>query len=180
MPLGFWNDRGGERYHAAYFAKYPNVWCHGDWCELTERGTMLVYGRSDATLNPGGVRIGTAEIYRVVERIDEVEEAVAIGQQWPPDNPTDTRVVLFVKLRANVVLEQNLEDRIRFDIRRHASPRHVPARIVQVADIPRTKNGKVVELAVKAVVHGMPVSNTDALANPEALELFKDLPELAA
>ncbi|HEX6692811.1 MAG TPA: acetoacetate--CoA ligase [Burkholderiales bacterium] len=180
MPLGFWNDRGGERYHAAYFAKYPNVWCHGDWCELTERGTMLVYGRSDATLNPGGVRIGTAEIYRVVERIDEVEEAVAIGQQWPPDNPTDTRVVLFVKLRANIVLEQNLEDRIRFDIRRHASPRHVPARIVQVADIPRTKNGKVVELAVKAVVHGMPVSNTDALANPEALELFKDLPELAA
>jgi acetoacetyl-CoA synthetase len=178
MPLGFWNDRGGERYHAAYFAKYPNVWCHGDWCELTERGTMLVYGRSDATLNPGGVRIGTAEIYRVVERIDEVEEAVAVGQQWPPDNPTDTRVVLFVKMRPSQALDQNLEDRIRFDIRRHASPRHVPARIVQVADIPRTKNGKVVELAVKAVVHGMPVSNTDALANPEALEFFKQLPEL--
>ena len=105
MPLGFWNDRGDERYHAAYFAKYPNVWCHGDWCELTERGTMLVYGRSDATLNPGGVRIGTAEIYRVVEQIDEVEEAVAIGQLWPPDNPTDTRVVLFVKLRANQALD---------------------------------------------------------------------------
>jgi acetoacetyl-CoA synthetase len=179
MPLGFWNDRGGERYHAAYFEKFPNVWTHGDWSELTERGTMLVYGRSDATLNPGGVRIGTAEIYRVVERIDEVEEAVAIGQLWPPDQPTDTRVVLFVKLRDSHRLEDHLEERIRFEIRRHASPRHVPARIVQVNDIPRTKNGKVVELAVKSVVHGMPVSNTDALANPEALELFKNLPELA-
>jgi acetoacetyl-CoA synthetase len=180
MPLGFWNDRGDERYHAAYFAKYPNVWCHGDWCELTERGTMLVYGRSDATLNPGGVRIGTAEIYRVVDQIDEIEDAVAIGQLWPPENPTDTRVVLFVKLRAHHDLEAPLEERIRFEIRRRASPRHVPARIVQVADIPRTKNGKVVELAVKAVVHGMPVANSDALANPEALELFRDLPELAA
>ena len=178
MPLGFWNDSGGERYHAAYFDKYPNVWCHGDWCELTERGTMLIYGRSDATLNPGGVRIGTAEIYRVVERIDEVEESVAIGQLWPPDKPTDTRVVLFVKLREGRNLEAALEERIRQDIRKHASPRHVPAKIVQVGDIPRTKNGKVVELAVKAVVHGMPVGNTDALANPEALELFKDLPDL--
>ena len=180
MPLGFWNDRGDERYHAAYFAKYPHVWCHGDWSELTERGTMLVYGRSDATLNPGGVRIGTAEIYRVVERIDEVEEAVAIGQLWPPDQPTDTRVVLFVKLREPHVLEDHLEERIRHDIRRHASPRHVPARIVQVSDIPRTKNGKVVELAVRSVVHGMPVAHTDALANPEALDLFRDLPELAS
>jgi len=179
MPLGFWNDPGDERYRAAYFAKYPNVWCHGDWSELTERGTMLVYGRSDATLNPGGVRIGTAEIYRVVERIDEVEEAVAIGQLWPPEQPTDTRVVLFVKLRGPHTLEDHLEERIRHEIRRRASPRHVPARIVQVADIPRTKNGKVVELAVKAVVHGMPVANTDALANPEALEFFRDLPELA-
>ena len=179
MPLGFWNDRGDERYHAAYFAKYPNVWCHGDWSELTERGTMLVYGRSDATLNPGGVRIGTAEIYGVVERIDEVEESVAIGQHWPPDNPTDTRIVLFVKLRSGYSLDDALEDRIRHEIRRHASPRHVPARIVQVADIPRTKNGKVVELAVKAAVHGMPVAHTDALANPEALELFRGLDELA-
>jgi acetoacetyl-CoA synthetase len=178
MPLGFWNDRGGERYRTAYFEKYPNVWTHGDWSELTERGTMLVYGRSDATLNPGGVRIGTAEIYRVVERIDEVEEAVAIGQLWPPGQPTDSRIVLFVKLRAGFELEDHLEERIRHEIRRHASPRHVPARIVQVSDIPRTKNGKVVELAVKAVVHGMPVANTDALANPEALALFKDLPEL--
>jgi acetoacetyl-CoA synthetase len=180
MPLGFWNDRGGERYRAAYFSRYPNVWTHGDWCELTDRGTMLVYGRSDATLNPGGVRIGTAEIYRVVERIDEVEEAVAIGQLWPPEEPTDTRVVLFVKLRPGLALEDHLEERIRFEIRRHASPRHVPARIVQVSDIPRTKNGKVVELAVKAVVHGMPVANTDALANPEALELFRNLPELTS
>jgi acetoacetyl-CoA synthetase len=178
MPLGFWNDRGDERYLAAYFAKYPNVWTHGDWCELTERGTMLVYGRSDATLNPGGVRIGTAEIYSVVERIDEVEESVAIGQLWPPENPTDTRIVLFVKLRSGYTLEDALEERIRHEIRRHASPRHVPARIVQVADIPRTKSGKIVELAVKAAVHGMPVAHTEALANPEALEFFRDLAEL--
>ena len=175
MPLGFWNDRGDERYHAAYFAKYPNVWCHGDWCELTERGTMIIYGRSDATLNPGGVRIGTAELYRVVERIAQVEEAVAIGQIWH----SDTRVVLFVKLRDGQTLDAQLEERIRSEIRRHASPRHVPAKIVQVADIPRTKNGKVVELAVKAVVHGMPVANTDALANPDALEYFRDLPQLS-
>jgi acetoacetyl-CoA synthetase len=179
MPLGFWNDRGDERYHAAYFDKYPNVWCHGDWSELTERGTMIVYGRSDATLNPGGVRIGTAEIYRVVERIAEVEEAVAIGQLWPPEKPTDTRVVLFIKLGENQILDENLQERIRDEIRNHASPRHVPAKIVQVSDIPRTKNGKVVELAVRSAVHGMPVGNTDALANPEALELFRDLPELS-
>jgi acetoacetyl-CoA synthetase len=175
MPLGFWNDRGGERYRAAYFARYPNVWCHGDWSELTERDTMVVYGRSDATLNPGGVRIGTAEIYRVVERIHEVEESVAIGQLWPPDQPTDTRVLLFVRLRPGFSLEQKLEDRIRADIKKHASPRHVPARILQVPDIPRTKNGKVVELAVKAMVHGMPVPNTDALSNPEALDYFTNV-----
>ncbi|MEA3193105.1 MAG: acetoacetyl-CoA synthetase [Betaproteobacteria bacterium] len=175
MPLGFWNDSGGERYHAAYFDKYPNVWCHGDWCELTKRGTMVVYGRSDATLNPGGVRIGTAEIYRVVERIADVEEAVAIGQIWQ----SDTRVVLFVKLKDGKALDAKLEEKIRADIKKHASPRHVPAKIVQVADIPRTKNGKIVELAVKAMVHDMPIANTDALANPEVLELFRDLPELS-
>jgi acetoacetyl-CoA synthetase len=180
MPLGFWNDRGHENYHNAYFARFANVWCHGDWCELTERGTMIVYGRSDATLNPGGVRIGTAELYRQVEMIDEVEESVAIGQLWPPEQPTDTRVVLFVKLREGLTLDAALEERIRSQIREHATPRHVPARMVQVADIPRTKNNKIVELAVKAVVHGMPVTNTEALANPEALELFRDLPELAA
>ena len=178
MPLGFWNDRHHEKYRSAYFDKFPNVWCHGDWVELTERGTMIVYGRSDATLNPGGVRIGTAELYRQVEKIDEVEEAVAIGQLWPPDKPSDTRVVLFVKLREGLVLDAALEERIRTGIRDNATPRHVPAKIIQVADIPRTKNNKVVEIAVRAVVHGMPVGNTDALANPEALELYRDLPEL--
>jgi len=180
MPLGFWNDRGGEKYRAAYYEKFPGVWTHGDWCELTERGTMIVYGRSDATLNPGGVRIGTAEIYRQVEKIDEVEESVAIGQLWPPDHPADTRVVLFVRLRPGFSLDLSLENKIREKIKANTTPRHVPAKIIQVADIPRTKNNKVVELAVKAVVHGMPVGNTDALANPEALELFKDIPALAA
>src|SRR3954462_9293800 len=134
MPLGFWNDRGGERYHDAYFGKYANVWCHGDWAELTERGTMIVYGRSDATLNPGGVRIGTAEIYAQVEKIDAVEESVAIGQLWPPDRPTDTRVVLFVKLRPGLVLDAALEDSIRRQVRDNTTPRHVPAKIVQVPD----------------------------------------------
>ena len=180
MPLGFWNDRGGEKYRAAYYGKYPNVWTHGDWCELTERGTMIFYGRSDATLNPGGVRIGTAEIYRQVEKIDEVEESVAIGQLWPPDNPTDTRIVLFVRLRPGFNLDTKLEEKICTRIRDNTTPRHVPAKIVQVSDIPRTKNGKVVELAVKAVVNGMPAGNTDALANPTALEFFKNLPALAA
>ena len=180
IPLGFWGDRGGERYRAAYFDRFPNVWCHGDWCELTERGTMIVYGRSDATLNPGGVRIGTAEIYRQVEKIDEVEESVAIGQLWPPDKPTDTRVVLFVRLRPGFTLDEALIDKIRKRIKDNTTPRHVPAKVIQVPDIPRTKNGKVVELAVKSVVHGMPVPHTDALANPEALALFEGLPELQA
>ncbi|HLX80599.1 MAG TPA: acetoacetate--CoA ligase [Burkholderiales bacterium] len=180
MPLGFWNDRGGEKYRSAYYDKFPGVWTHGDWCELTGRGTMIVYGRSDATLNPGGVRIGTAEIYRQVEKIDEVEESVAIGQLWPPDKPTDTRVVLFVRLRPGFVLDEKTVEKIKARIRDNTTPRHVPAKIVQVPDIPRTKNGKVVELAVKSVVHGMSVGNTDALANPEALELFRDLPALAS
>ena len=180
MPVGFWNDPDGRRYHDAYFARYPNVWCHGDYCELTARGSMIVYGRSDATLNPGGVRIGTAEIYGQVEKIDEIEEAVAIGQLWPPEQPSDTRVVLFVKLRPGLVLDAALEERIRRQIREHTTPRHVPARIVQVPDIPRTKNNKVVELAVKAMVHGMPVTHTDSLANPEVLELFRNMPQLMA
>jgi len=179
MPVGFWNDPGGKRYHEAYFGRYPNVWCHGDYCELSARGTMIVYGRSDATLNPGGVRIGTAEIYGQVEKIDAVEESVAIGQLWPPEQPTDTRVVLFVKLRPGLALDAELEERIRRQIREHTTPRHVPARIVQVPDIPRTKNNKVVELAVRAMVHGMPVAHTDALANPEVLEMFRNMPELA-
>ena len=179
MPVGFWNDPDGSRYRAAYFSRYPGAWCHGDWCEVTERGTMVVYGRSDATLNPGGVRIGTAEIYGQVEKIDAVEESVAIGQLWPPAKPTDTRVVLFVKLRPGLVLDAALEERIRRQIRDNTTPRHVPARIVQVPDIPRTRNGKVVELAVRSVVHGMPVRHTDALANPEILKLFENMPELA-
>ncbi|MEW5864545.1 MAG: acetoacetate--CoA ligase [Pseudomonadota bacterium] len=179
MPLGFWGERGEERYRAAYFERFPGVWTHGDWCELTERGTMVIYGRSDATLNPGGVRIGTAEIYRQVEKIHEVEESVAVGQLWPPAQPSDTRIVLFVRLRPGYRLDAALQEEIRRRIRENASPRHVPAKIVQVADIPCTKNGKVVELAVRAVVNGMPVGNTDALANPQALELFRDLPELA-
>ena len=180
MPVGFWNDPDGSRYRAAYFSRYPGAWCHGDWCEVTERGTMVVYGRSDATLNPGGVRIGTAEIYGQVEKVDAVEESVAIGQLWPPAKPTDTRVVLFVKLRPGLVLDAALEERIRRQIRDNTTPRHVPARIVQVPDIPRTRNGKVVELAVRSVVHGMPVRHTDALANPEILKLFENMPELAS
>ena len=179
IPLSFWNDPGGKRFHEAYFARFPGVWTHGDWCELTERGTLVVYGRSDATLNPGGVRIGTAELYSQVEHIHEVEESVAIGQLWPPEQPTDTRVVLFVRLRPGFQLDAALEERIRQRIRDNTTPRHVPAKIVQVPDIPRTKNGKVVELAVRSIVNGMPVANTDALANPEALKLFRDLPELA-
>jgi acetoacetyl-CoA synthetase len=179
MPVCFWNDPDGAKYHAAYFDRFPNIWCHGDYMELTPRGTCIIYGRSDAVLNPGGVRIGTAEIYRQVEKIDEVEESVAIGQLWPPDKPTDTRVVLFVRLRPGFSLDEKLVEKIRGKIRENTTPRHVPAKIIQVPDIPRTKNGKVVELAVKSVVHGMPVANTDALANPEALELFRNLPALS-
>jgi acetoacetyl-CoA synthetase len=180
MPLGFWNDKGGEKYRSAYYEKFPGVWTHGDWCELTERGTMIVYGRSDATLNPGGVRIGTAEIYRQVEKIDEVEESIAIGQLWPPDKPTDTRVILFVRLRPGFALNEALVEKIRKRIKDNTTPRHVPAKVIQVEDIPRTKNGKVVELAVRSVVNGMPVGDTNALANPQALELYRDLPELSA
>jgi acetoacetyl-CoA synthetase len=179
MPLGFWNDKGGEKYRSAYYERFPNVWTHGDWSELTERGTMIVYGRSDATLNPGGVRIGTAEIYRQVEKIDEVEESVAIGQLWPPAKPTDTRVILFVRLRPGFTLDEKLTENIKTRIRENTTPRHVPAKVIQVSDIPRTKNGKVVELAVRSVVHGMTVANTDALANPEALDLFSNIPALA-
>ncbi len=179
MPLGFWNDVDGSKYHAAYFERFPNVWCHGDFCEITAHGGLVIYGRSDATLNPGGVRIGTAEIYRQVERLPEVVEALVIGQDWPPQNPTDVRVVLFVKLREGLQLDDALVARIRGTIRDNTTPRHVPAKVVQVMDIPRTKSGKIVELAVRNVVHGRPVKNQEALANPEALELYRDRPELA-
>ncbi|MFQ5955997.1 MAG: acetoacetate--CoA ligase, partial [Kiloniellales bacterium] len=150
MPLGFWNDPDGKKYHDAYFARFPNTWCHGDYVALTEHGGIVIYGRSDAVLNPGGVRIGTAEIYRQVERVDEVLEALVIGQDWQGD----VRVVLFVRLRDGAVLDDTLEDKIKAQVRDNASPRHVPARILQVADIPRTKSGKIVELAVRDVVHG--------------------------
>jgi acetoacetyl-CoA synthetase len=178
MPVGFWNDADGAKYRAAYFEKFPNVWCHGDWCELTPRGGVVIYGRSDAVLNPGGVRIGTAEIYRQVEQLEEVVESLVIGQDWPPGNPSDVRVVLFVKLKDGVTLDEALASRIKQRIRANATPRHVPAKILQVADIPRTKSGKIVELAVRAVVHGKPVKNVEALANPGALEQFRGRREL--
>jgi acetoacetyl-CoA synthetase len=174
MPVMFWNDDKGEKYHNAYFARFENIWCHGDFAEITTHDGLVIHGRSDATLNPGGVRIGTAEIYAQVETIPEVLEAIAIGQDW--DN--DVRVVLFVKLREGTALDEELVSKIKTQIRKGASPRHVPAKILKVADIPRTKSGKIVELAVRDVVHRRAVKNREALANPEALELFKDLAEL--
>ncbi|MFT5500194.1 MAG: acetoacetyl-CoA synthetase [Woeseiaceae bacterium] len=176
MPVCFWNDPGDRKYHAAYFERYPGVWAHGDYAELTKDGGMAIHGRSDAVLNPGGVRIGTAEIYRQVEKLDQVLESIAIGQNWQDD----VRVVLFVVLRAGIELDDNLEAQIRKVIRDNATPRHVPTKIVAVKEIPRTISGKIVELAVRDVVHGEEVKNTDALANPQALDNFRDLPELAA
>jgi len=174
MPIGFWNDPDGKKYHDAYFGKFPNIWCHGDLAELTEHDGIVIYGRSDATLNPGGVRIGTAEIYRQVEKLDEVVESIAIGQDWEDD----VRVVLFVHLRPGLDLDDALQASIRKVIRQNTTPRHVPARIVQVTDIPRTISGKIVELAVRNVVHGKAVKNTDALANPQALEQYRGRVEL--
>ena len=174
MPLGFWNDPHRLRLRAAYFDKFAGVWCHGDFCEITPHGGIIVHGRSDATLNPGGVRIGTAEIYREVEKIPEVIESLAIGQQWQ----SDTRIVLFVRLAEGVELDASLENRIRSQVGQNSTPRHVPARIIAVPDIPRTKNGKIVELAVANVVRGEPVRNLESLANPEALEWFRKRPEL--
>ncbi|MBI2296527.1 MAG: acetoacetate--CoA ligase [Betaproteobacteria bacterium] len=180
MPVGFWNDPDGEKYRAAYFQRFPGVWCHGDYVELTGHDGLIIYGRSDAVLNPGGVRIGTAEIYRQVEQLDEVVESLVIGQDWPPDRPDDVRVVLFVRLRDGLRLDDALIEKIRRRIRDNATPRHLPAKIVQVADVPRTKSGKIVELAVRNVVHGRPVKNLEALANPEVLELYRNRPELAS
>ena len=168
-PIWFWEDPDGAKYRAAYFDKHPEVWAHGDFAEVTAHDGLIVYGRSDATLNPGGVRIGTAEIYRQVEAIEEVVDSVAIGQEWDGD----TRIVLFIVLRQGAVLNDELQGRIRRHIREHASPRHVPGVIAAVPDIPRTLSGKVTELAVREVVHGREVKNTTALANPEALEAFK-------
>lgn len=174
MPVGFWNDADGGKYRQAYFGRFDNIWCHGDYAELTAHDGMIIYGRSDAVLNPGGVRIGTAEIYRQVEAFDEVLESIAVGQQWQDDE----RVLLFVRLRAGARLDEDLQQRIKTQIKTGASPRHVPAKIIAVADIPKTISGKIVELAVKNVIHGLPVSNVTALANPEALKLFENLDEL--
>ena len=176
MPIGFWQDPNNERYHSAYFERFENVWCHGDYVELTEHGGMIIHGRSDAVLNPGGVRIGTAEIYRQVEKIPEVMESIVVGQQWQ----SDVRVLLFVILRDDLVLDEALIERIKLQIRSKTTPRHVPAKVVQVADIPRTKSGKIVELAVRDTIHGRAIKNLTSLANPEALDLFKEIPELKA
>ena len=176
MPIGFWNDRDGRKYHAAYFARFPNVWHHGDYVVLTRHDGMVIHGRSDAVLNPGGVRIGTAEIYRQVEQLDEVAESLVIGQDWQGD----VRVVLFVRLREGLQLDDALVAKIKSRIRANTTPRHVPGKIVQVTDIPRTRSGKIVELAVRNLVHGQPVTNVEALANPEALGQFRGRAELAS
>jgi acetoacetyl-CoA synthetase len=174
MPVEFWNDPDGRKYRGAYFERFPGVWCHGDFAEWTGHGGMIIHGRSDATLNPGGVRIGTAEIYAQVEQIPEIMESIAIGQEWDHD----VRIVLFVKMREGAKFDDAMADRIKKQIRSGASPRHVPARVVAVADIPRTRSGKITEIAVREVVHGRPVKNTEALANPEALEHFRNIPAL--
>lgn len=175
-PVFFWNDPGGTRYHEAYFDRFDNVWCHGDWAELTDTEGYLITGRSDAVLNPGGIRIGTAEIYRQVERIPEILEAIAVAQDWEDD----VRIVLFVVLKPDYELNIEIEQEIRHSIRQHASPRHVPAKILQVADIPRTRSGKITELAVRDVINKRPISNTEALANPEALDHFRNRAELSS
>ena len=175
MPVKFWNDPTGSAYTAAYFEHFPNVWRHGDWATLTQAGGTIIHGRSDATLNPGGVRIGTAEIYRQVEAFEGVQEALVIGQNWQDD----VRIILFVKLADGHVLDDALKDSIKSSIRHGATPRHVPAVIISVPDIPRTRSGKITELAVRDLVHQRPIKNTEALANAESLEFFKNLPELA-
>jgi acetoacetyl-CoA synthetase len=176
MPVMFWNDPDGEKYHNAYFTRYENIWHHGDFAEWTRHGGMIIHGRSDATLNPGGVRIGTAEIYRQVERLGEVRESIVIGQDW--DN--DVRVILFVVLQDGLTLDETLVQKIKTQIRNGATPRHVPAKIVQVPDIPRTKSGKITEIAVRDIVHGREIKNKEALANPEALDHYMGIPALQA
>jgi acetoacetyl-CoA synthetase len=174
MPVGFWNDPDGAKYHAAYFERFAGVWHHGDYAAITAHDGLVIYGRSDAVLNPGGVRIGTAEIYSAVEALPQVAEALAVGQDWQDD----VRVVLFVRLQPGVALDEALRRQIRETIRAQTTARHVPARIIAVPDIPRTLSGKLTELAVRNVIHGLPVKNLDALANPGALEHFRNLPEL--
>jgi acetoacetyl-CoA synthetase len=174
MPLHFWNDPEGRKYRSAYFERFPGVWAHGDWCQLTDTGGLIIFGRSDTPLNPGGVRIGTAELYRLVETFPEVVDSLAVGQRWQGDE----RVILFVRLASGETLSDELRQRIKSSIRENLTPRHVPAKIIAVADIPYTINMKKVELAVRNVIHGEPVKNRDALANPEALELYRGLEEL--
>jgi len=174
MPIYFWDDPDGAKYRKAYFNTYPGVWAHGDYILITPSGGVIIYGRSDATLNPGGVRIGTTEIYRLLEAMPEIADSLAVGQRWE----NDERVILFVKMASGVELTADLQGKIRLTIRENISPHHVPARIIGVADIPYTINMKKVELAVRNVIHGEPVLNRDALANPEALELYRDLEEL--
>jgi acetoacetyl-CoA synthetase len=174
MPIYFWNDPDMKKYHDAYFDMYPGVWRHGDYITITERGGVIMYGRSDATLNPGGVRIGTAEIYRQMDTIEEIADCVVVGQNWK----NDVRVVLFVQMATGQALTEDLKQKIRATIRANASPRHVPAKIVAVPDVPYTLNMKKVELAVRKVIHGQPVRNKDALRNPEALDHYADLAEL--
>jgi len=174
MPLYFWNDKNNEKYHDAYFSKYSNVWCHGDYILKTENNGFIIFGRSDATLNPGGVRIGTAEIYRQVEQIEEVLEGLVVGQMWQGD----TRVVLFIRLNKNTSLTEALIDKIKSKIRLGASPRHVPSKIIAVNDIPRTKSGKIAELAVRDLIHNKQINNQTALANPECLDEYKNINDL--
>ena len=174
MPIGFWNDPDGSRYHAAYFDRFDHVWCHGDLLEATAHGGFIMHGRSDTVLNPGGVRIGTAEIYRVVEVMPEIAESIAVGQ----NQGEDIRVVLFVRMQTGYELDDEMRERIRKRLRQQASPRHVPARIIAVSDIPRTRSGKIVEVAVRDVIHGRTITNIEALANPEALDEFRNRPEL--
>jgi len=174
MPIYFWNDPDNKKYHEAYFDVYPNVWRHGDYIVVTEHGGVIIYGRSDATLNPGGVRIGTAEIYRQMDRLEEIEDSLVVGQNWK----NDVRVILFVQMAEGFELTTEIVKKIKSTIRTNTSPRHVPAKILPVADIPYTLNMKKVELAVKKVIHDQPVLNKDALRNPEALDLFANLKEL--
>jgi acetoacetyl-CoA synthetase len=178
MPIAFWDDPDGERYRAAYFDYFPGVWRHGDWAEITRHRGYIIYGRSDATLNPGGVRIGTAEIYRQVEQLPEVLESVAVGQEMDGGSSGDVRIVLFVKLQPGLTLDDSLRERISSRLRENTTPLHVPKKIIQVEDIPRTISGKISELAVREVIHGRPVKNTEALANPQALTFYERLEEL--
>jgi len=174
MPVYFWNDPDFKKYHSAYFDVYPGVWRHGDYIMVTERGGVVMFGRSDATLNPGGVRIGTAEIYRQIDQIEEVDDSVVVGQNWK----NDVRVILFVKMADGFTLDETLKAKIRQTIRVNASPRHVPAKIIAVSDVPYTLNMKKVEIAVKKVIQNQAVSNKDALANPEALDAYANIKEL--